>query len=94
MAAFFNSCVSGSSGEGEGGNPQNAMRDMFGPAQVDQQIRGAISTCWMMLPPEKRTPEAIATEMRRIVERALNNLKDDAAAFGFLSRAAGDKQAE
>ena len=36
---------------------------------VDQQIRQAISTCWMMLPAKGRTPEAVAREIRRLVDR-------------------------
>ncbi|MGA2501922.1 MAG: hypothetical protein ABSH20_29625 [Tepidisphaeraceae bacterium] len=56
---------------------------MIGPSGVDQQIRQAISTCWMMLPEDKKNPEALAEEIRRIVERALANLKEDATAFGF-----------
>jgi hypothetical protein len=66
-----------------GGDPKNAMREMFGPGAVDQQIRAAISTCWTILPKDKRTPDVVAAEIRRIVERALRNLKDDAKAFGF-----------
>lgn len=68
-------------------DPKNAMREMFGPAQVDQQIRAAISTCWMMMPPGKKTPEAVAAEVRRILERALANLAEDAKAFGFEAQA-------
>jgi len=56
---------------------------MFGPGGVDQQVRAAISTCWMMLPEDKRNPEAVAAEIHRIVERAPANLKEDAEAFGF-----------
>ena len=80
MAAF--SCVTAESSGGEG-DPKNAMRDMFGPGGVDQQIRAAISTCWMMLPADKKNHETVAAEVRRIMERALNNLKEDAKAFGF-----------
>jgi hypothetical protein len=63
------------------------MRGLFGPAQVDQAIRQAISICWMMLPKERKNPDAVAAEIRRIVERALANLKEDAQAFGI----AGDQ---
>ena len=59
------------------------MRGMFGPQQVDQEIRQAISMCWMMMPDDKKNPEAVAAEIRRIVERALDNLKEDARAFGI-----------
>jgi hypothetical protein len=75
--------VSCAKSDDSGEDPKDAMREMFGPGAVDQQIRAAISTCWTMLPRDKRTPEAVATEVRRIVERALTNLREDAAAFGF-----------
>jgi hypothetical protein len=56
------------------------LDNMTGP----HTFTAAISTCWMMLPEEKRNPEAVADEIRRIVERALANLKEDATAFGFM----------
>lgn len=60
-----------------------AMRAMFGPQQVEQQISQAISACWMMLPEKKRNVAAVAAEIRRIVERSLKNLEEDATAFGI-----------
>jgi hypothetical protein len=57
--------------------------DMFPPQAVDQAISHAISMCWMMLPKDKKNPDAVATEIRRILERALADLKEDAQAFGF-----------
>ena len=69
-------------GEGGEADPRNAMRKMWGPAVVDQQIRQAISMCWMMLPEDKRNPQTVAKEIRRIVERALATLEDDIKAFG------------
>ena len=39
------------------------MRGMFGPQQVDQQIRQAISMCWMMLPKEKKNPDAYRQQL-------------------------------
>ena len=68
---------------GDEGDPKDAMRNMLGPGAVDQHVRQAISTCWMVMPPERRNAEAVASEIRRIVERVLANLKDDAKAFGF-----------
>lgn len=62
---------------------EKRMRAMFGPQQVDQQIRQAISTCWLVMPDDKKDPDAVAAEIRRIVERALTNMKEDAQAFGF-----------
>jgi len=64
-------------------NDHGAMRHMFGPQAVDQAVRGAISTCWMILPKEKKNPDAVAAEIRRVVERALKDLKEDAKAFGI-----------
>ncbi|MBU0640964.1 MAG: hypothetical protein KKB50_19040 [Planctomycetes bacterium] len=59
------------------------MQAMFGPQQVDQEIRQAIALCWMMMPEDKKNPEAVAAEIRRIVDRALANLKEDAGTFGI-----------
>lgn len=67
-----------------GGDPENGgemMRRMFGPQAVDNAIRQAISTCWMVLPDDKRTPENVEAEIRRVVDRALANFRDDAQAF-------------
>jgi len=63
------------------------MRSMFGPQQVDQMIRQAISICWMMLPEGKRKAEAVEAEIRRIVDRALKDLREDATAFGITDAA-------
>ncbi len=70
---------------GEGGDPaeRDQMREMFGPQAVDQMIGQAISTCWMALPKERRNVEAVEAEIRRLVDRALRNLREDASAFGF-----------
>jgi hypothetical protein len=59
------------------------MRDMMGPGMVDQSIRHAISHCWMIMPEDRKTPERVAAEIRRIVERALKDFQDDATAFGM-----------
>ena len=65
------------------GDPSKSMREMMGPGAVDQMIGGAIRQCWMMMPAEKRTADAVAAEMRRILERAISNFREDASAFGF-----------
>jgi hypothetical protein len=59
------------------------QRAFFGPHMVDQQVRQAISCCWMSLPADKQDVEHVAAEMRRILERALDDLREDAAAFGI-----------
>ena len=53
------------------------MRDMFGPAQIDQQVRQAIHFCWMSLPKEKRNVDELERQIRRLVDRALKDVRDD-----------------
>lgn len=69
-------------GGGDDENPMERMSQMFGPGHVDQAIRGAIQACWMALPKERRSAAEVEKEIRRIVERALLNLREDAEAFG------------
>ncbi len=76
MAAF-------SADDPNAGDKFRKWQAMMGPQQVDQSIRQAITLCWGMMPDEKRTPEAVGVEIRRIVERALANLEEDAKAFGI-----------
>ena len=59
------------------------MREMMGPQAVEQQIGQAISFCWMILPADKKNVAAVEVEIRRIVERALKNLREDATSFGI-----------
>jgi len=40
----------------------------------------------MILPKEKKNPDVVAAEVRRIVERALKDLQEDAKAFGIEQR--------
>ena len=70
-------------GEGTPEQSQESMKDLFGPQAVDQAIRQAISTCWMMLPKGKRSVAAVEREIRRVVDRALKNLREDSKAFGI-----------
>jgi hypothetical protein len=59
------------------------MRAFFSPQQVDQQIRQAIQFCWMALPPEQQNVDEVEKQIRRIVERALRDLREDADSFGL-----------
>jgi hypothetical protein len=61
----------------------NRMRAMFGPGQVDQTVRHAIQMCWMMLPDDKKTIDEVELQFRRIVDRAIKDLREDADAFGL-----------
>jgi hypothetical protein len=62
---------------------KQAMRDMMGPQVVDNGIRQAITMCWMMLPDDRKNVAEVEAEIRRLVDRALQNLKDDASSFGI-----------
>lgn len=59
-----------------------AMPEMFGPGHMDQTVRGAIQACWMALPKERGTVEEVETQLGRLVDRALANLREDVASFG------------
>jgi len=64
-------------------NQGERFRSCFGPQQVDEQVRQAISTCWMALPQDRRNIEEVEKQMRRLVDRALRDLREDSAAFGL-----------
>jgi hypothetical protein len=83
MAAYSTMVVSESKGGRKGKRHLSEMRRMMGPGAVDQSIRMAISHCWMIMPPNKQNPAAVSKEIRRIVERALKNLEEDAKAFSI-----------
>jgi len=59
------------------------MRQMFGPGDVDVQIRQAIHLCWMVLPAKKKTVDELEKQFRRLVDRAINDLRKDSDAFGL-----------
>jgi phosphate uptake regulator len=61
----------------------NKMRNMFGPGQVDQMVRGAIQSCWMMLPEDAKNVDELERQFRRLVERAIRDLREDIDAFGL-----------
>ena len=58
------------------------MRSMHGPQAVDESLRRAVSMCWMMLPDDKKNVDAVEREIRRLVDRILADLREDAKAFG------------
>lgn len=57
------------------------MSEMFGPAQIDQMIRQGIQFCWMSLPKDRRNVDELERQVRRIVERALNDFREDQKQF-------------
>jgi len=64
----------------------NKLREFLNPAQVDQSVRHALQMCWMIIPKEKRNVDELEQQFRRIVDRALKNMREDDQAFGeFLT---------
>ncbi|HTU22826.1 MAG TPA: hypothetical protein VMG10_32600 [Gemmataceae bacterium] len=59
------------------------MRAFLSPQQVDQGIRQAIQLCWMALPPERQNIDEVEKQVRRIVDRALRDLREDADFFSL-----------
>ena len=72
-------CLSSKGDKGD----DDRIAAMFGPGQVDQTIRQAIHFCWMSLPQKRRNAEEVEKEMRRIVDRALRDFRDDSTHFGL-----------
>ena len=58
------------------------MREFFNPSQVDQSVRQALQMCWMMLPKDRRNTDELERQFRRIVDRALKDMREDGQAFG------------
>jgi len=61
--------------------PEDAARFM-GPGSVDALLRQTINQCWITLPQDKKNVAAVQAEVRRLMERALRDLEEDATAFG------------
>lgn len=77
MAMFTSSCSSGKSGEDSAAR----MAEMFGPGHIDQMIRQGINFCWMALPKDRRTADEVEKQIRRMVDRALKDFREDQEQF-------------
>lgn len=62
---------------------ERKLQQFFSPQQIDQMVRQGIQFCWMCLPADKRNVAEVEAQFRRIVDRALRDLREDAAAFGM-----------
>jgi hypothetical protein len=81
MAAYVHTALA-NSGDDDSENPMEKMREMFGPGHVDQTVRGAIQACWMALPKDRRNADELERQVRRMVERALKDFREDSEQFG------------
>jgi hypothetical protein len=53
----------------------------LGPQHIDTSIRQTIEFCWMMMPEATRNADELERQIRRIVDRALKDFREDQAAF-------------
>ena len=53
------------------------MQEMLGPTKIDRQIRNAIHFCWMGLPKDRRNIDELERQIRRFVDRALKDVRED-----------------
>ncbi|HEY8667029.1 MAG TPA: hypothetical protein VIL86_10205 [Tepidisphaeraceae bacterium] len=75
--------IASSFSAGEGGeDPAEKMAEIFGPGQVDQMIRSGINSCWMALPKERKNIDELERQVRRMVDRALEDFREDQEQFG------------
>lgn len=75
--AAISTCVAGAGGE----DASETMAEMFGPGQIDQMIRQGIHFCWMALPKDRKNADELEKQIRRIVDRALKDFREDQEEF-------------
>jgi hypothetical protein len=58
-------------------NDEELPEGLLPPGATDNMIRQVMQMCWMELPKDKRSIDALETEVTRLVARAFANLRDD-----------------
>jgi hypothetical protein len=58
-------------------------RILHGPGAADHALRQALAMCWAILPDNRKNVAEAETELRRLVERAIRDLREDAQSFGM-----------
>ncbi len=58
------------------------VKSSVSPGQMDASLRQTLQMLWLMLPKDRRTPEGLETEFRRLVERVLRDFREDAERYG------------
>jgi hypothetical protein len=61
---------------GEGGDPDK-LRSLLPPGQTETSLRNCIQMCWMSLPADRRSIDEVEKEVRRIVDRIFQNIRED-----------------
>ena len=57
-------------------------RPVISPSGPDHAVRGVIKSCWEILPEEIRNVDEVERQVRRIVDRALRDFREDFEEFG------------
>jgi hypothetical protein len=67
-----------------GGDPDDEERlsQFLTPNQADQMIHHGIQMSWMALPKDRRTADELEKQVRRFVDRALRDFREDNESFG------------
>jgi ATP-dependent Clp protease ATP-binding subunit ClpC len=60
---------------------EEGERPAFSPSDPDQHVRHAIKSIWAVLPEEIRNVNEVERQVRRIVDRALRDFRDDFEEF-------------
>lgn len=58
---------------------------VMGPGHIDTNIRQTLQMLWMFMPAGKKNVDAVENEYRRLVDRAIRDLREDAERFGIES---------
>jgi hypothetical protein len=62
---------------------EGKLRDLMGPGAADQMLRQTLHFAWMSLPKEKRSVEELERVVRRLLDRAIEDLREDQDLFGL-----------
>jgi hypothetical protein len=50
-------------------------------SEVDQRLRRCVQEIWVLLPPDRQSPDELTSQVKRMVDRALEDFIDDYRAF-------------
>ncbi len=60
---------------------EEGERPFISPSGPDHDIRHAIKCVWLFLPEEMRNVDEVERQIRRLVDRALRDFRDDSEEF-------------
>ena len=62
-------------------DPEEQMRRMITPEMIDHQVRAAVKACRASLPKDRRNPDEVQRQMRRLLDRAIRAMREDEEAW-------------